>query len=423
MRYYIGFIFSPLLFFIAAGCGETEEVPEVYLTEGLRFRPLKDFKYERTDARKERGKYLTESVMQCFACHSERDWSKPGGPVIESKKGGGAVIYDSDSYRMVAPNISPDEETGAGKWTDDMFARAIREGIGHDGRALGGNMWYWSFRNLSDEDLASVIVYLRTIPPVKNKLPKRKISQELQKLIIKEPMPLYKPVLSPDLTNEIERGKYLVKIADCDGCHSAWEAPFNPGLLGGGNFIQNYDSAFSSNITFDISGISYDENVFIDIMRTGKSRTLKKVMPWIVFKNMTDEDLKAIYAFLKTVKPVKHFVNNISPPVKCKACGQVHGFGEANTEFKTAVVSTELYNDYAGKYMFEDSLTIKIYREDAKLMIHEDGYDPSECLPVSENEFRYVSEGMNITFHRDKKNKVTHLVFHHLDNEVAKKIV
>jgi hypothetical protein len=172
----------------------------------------------------------------------------------------------------------------------------------------------------------------------------------------------------------------------------------------------------------DISGISYNENVFIEIMSTGKSGTLNKVMAWIVFKNMTDEDLKAVYVFLKTVKPVKHLVNNISPPVMCKACGQVHGFGEASTEFKTAAVSTELYNDYSGKYMFEDSLVIKIYREGDKLMVHEDGYEPSECLPVSDKEFRYLAAGINISFERDKKNKVTHLIFHYLDDEIAKKI-
>ncbi len=425
MKDFLKIILILSLLFIAAGCGgETEETPEVYITEGLKVRPLRNFKYERTEVRIERGKYLTESVLQCFGCHSERDQSKPGAPIIEEKKGAGAITLEEENYRMVAPNITTDEETGAGKWTDDMLGRAIREGIGHDGRALGGTMWYWSLKNLSDEDLASVVVYLRTIPPVKNKLPKRKVSLELQKSYVNGPTPIYDPVLPPDLNNEIERGKYLVKVADCDGCHSAWEAPFNPGLLGGGNFVvRQYDSAYSSNITFDVSGISYDENVFIEIMRTGKSGTLSGVMPWIVFKNMTDENLKAIYAFLKTIRPVKHFVNNISPPMECKVCGQVHGFGKANTEaFKKADVSPKLYDDYAGKYMFDDSLLIKIYREGDKLMISEEGYDPSECLPVSEKEFRYLSAGTNITFERNKKNKVIHLVFHYFDEEIAKKI-
>ena len=301
--------------------------------------------------------------------------------------------------------------------------RAIREGVGDDGRALGGPMFYWAFANLSDEDLASIVVYIRSLPPVYNKLPKRNVSIEMQKAFVKEPAPLYKPVLPPDFNNKIERGKYLVKIADCDGCHSAWEAPFNPGLMGGGNLITGkMDSAFSANITFDVSGISYDEDTFLQIVRSGKSGTLSGLMPWTVFKNMTDDDLKAIYAFLKTIKPIKHFVNNISQPQYCKLCRQVHGFGEYNSEFQTADVSPALYDEYAGKYIFKDSQVMKIYREDGKLMVKEGNYEPSECLPISETEFRYAAAGADISFVRDKNNKVTWLVFHFFDEETGEKI-
>jgi len=425
MNLFIKIILPLTLVFIAAGCGgEPDETPEVYLTEGLKVRPLREFSYERTIARIERGKYLTESVLQCFACHSERDWSKPGAPIIENKKGAGAIFLEEEGYRMVAPNITPDKESGAGNWTDDMIGRAIREGIGHDGRALGGAMWFWALSVLSDEDLASVVVYLRTIPPVKNKLLKRKVSLELQRAYVNRPFPIYSPVLSPDMDNEIERGKYFVKVADCSGCHTAWEAPVTPGFFGGGNFIERQnDSAFSSNITLDQSGIFYDENVFIQVMRTGKSGSLSGVMPWIVFKNMTDYDLIAIYKFLKTLRPVRHYVNNISTPRKCSACGQIHGFGEMNKDgFVRVEVSLDLYNDYTGTYMFDDSLFMKIYVEDEKLMVLEDGYEPSECIPVSENEFRYSDAGLNISFERNKKNKVTHLVLYEMDELVAKKI-
>ena len=68
--------------------------------------------------------------------------------------------------KVYAPNITPDAETGAGNWSDDQLARAIREGVGHDGRALFPLMPYPDFHSMSDEDLASVIVYLRSLPPV-----------------------------------------------------------------------------------------------------------------------------------------------------------------------------------------------------------------------------------------------------------------
>jgi mono/diheme cytochrome c family protein len=136
-----------------------------------RTRPLTDRTFEPSPARLERGRYLTEHLLQCFVCHSERDWNAPGAPPVAGRKGGGTVMSERADRRIVAPNITPDVATGGGGWTDDMLARAIREGIGHDGRALYWGMWYRSFAGLSDEDLASVIVYLRVPPPVRNALP------------------------------------------------------------------------------------------------------------------------------------------------------------------------------------------------------------------------------------------------------------
>src|SRR5512133_2130534 len=120
-------------------------------------RPLTDRVFESSPARLERGRYLTEHLLQCFMCHSERDWSAPGAPVMAGRKGAGAILSERGERRIVAPNLTPDPETGAGRWTDDMLARAIREGIGHDGRALAPAMWYGSFARLADEDLAAVV--------------------------------------------------------------------------------------------------------------------------------------------------------------------------------------------------------------------------------------------------------------------------
>ena len=71
-----------------------------------------------------------------------------------------------------APNLTPDPETGSGRWTDDQIARAIREGVKHDDTILFPMMPYGEYKTLSDEDLASVVVYLRSIPPVRNPLPR-----------------------------------------------------------------------------------------------------------------------------------------------------------------------------------------------------------------------------------------------------------
>ena len=138
---------------------------------GAKKRAVTDRKFEVTPARLARGKYLVDGVNGCFGCHTDADWSKPGAPPVEGREGSGHIWSDQDMPWLVSPNITPDKETGAGNWTDDTLARAIREGIGHDGRALFPMMPYRHYREMSDEDLASIIVYLRSVPPVKNQLP------------------------------------------------------------------------------------------------------------------------------------------------------------------------------------------------------------------------------------------------------------
>ena len=226
MKKFTGVLFLLSIIFLITSCSKKEsdktsgEQEEVYITAGLKVRPLTDVKFESTPERIARGKYLTEGASHCFLCHSERDWNKPGAPAIESKKGGGRIFIEQKDFRIVAPNITPDEETGAGTWTDDMFARAIREGVGHDGRALYPLMLYQIFKHFSDEDLASIVVYLRTMPPVKNKLPKRKLPEEVQKMIVNFPLPVYQPVPEPNFSNVMERGKYMIEVGACIGCHT-----------------------------------------------------------------------------------------------------------------------------------------------------------------------------------------------------------
>src|SRR5687767_7308932 len=149
-----------------------------FLTAGISWRrdrgkaPAIQLTFEPTAARMERGRYLVEGPAHCFQCHSEVDYQAPGAQPKPGKKGAGAIFAEDGMAWLVAPNITPDAETGAGTWTNEQFARAIREGIGHDGRRLFPMMPYMNFRSMSDEDLASVITYVRSIEPVRNPLPK-----------------------------------------------------------------------------------------------------------------------------------------------------------------------------------------------------------------------------------------------------------
>src|SRR5205807_3608105 len=142
---------------------------------GAKKRALADRKFEPTPARLMRGKYLVDGVMGCFGCHTDPDWSKPGAPPFAGHEGSGHIWSDQNLPWLVAPNITPDKETGVGNWSDDALARAIREGIGHDDRTMFPIMPYPHYRTMSDEDLASVVIYLRSLPAVRNPLPQTEI--------------------------------------------------------------------------------------------------------------------------------------------------------------------------------------------------------------------------------------------------------
>jgi mono/diheme cytochrome c family protein len=291
--------------------------------------------FEPTPARLERGKYLVEGVAHCFMCHSEVDWKSPGAPYIQARKGAGTPLLEPGLPFLTVPNITPDKTTGAGDWSNEAFARAIREGIGHDGRRLFPVMPYMNFRQMSDEDLVSVITYIRSINPVTNKIPDTKLPDEI-KDVLPPPQPITGPVAAPDMTDPVKRGQYLVTLGNCAECHTARNQKGEPlpGMEFGGGAIFDgpWGKVTTANITPDPSGISYYDENFIEALRTGrvKARQLSSIMPWGYFRNMTDEDLKAIYAYLRTLKPVKHSVDNTEPPTPCKLCGGVHGFGDLN---------------------------------------------------------------------------------------------
>ena len=305
---------------------------------GPKARALTSRTFERTPQRLERGRYLVSAVSNCFGCHSPHEWGAPGIPAVPGKEAAGQVMPFPDlPGRIVASNLTPDPETGAGQWTDDQLARAIREGVGHDGRALFPMMPYYLFQRMSDEDVASIVVYLRSLPPVRNPLPPTEIIFPVKYLIRGVPQPVTSPV--PDLapnSDAVARGAYLVNMAACSNCHTPFDKGRDvPGMAFAGGFLLSgaWGSVAAANITPDPSGISYyDEALFLRVMRTGavSARQLSPVMPVSAYRNITDDDLKAMFAYLRTLKPVHHRVDNSLPPTLCKLCRQKHGAGDQN---------------------------------------------------------------------------------------------
>src|ERR1019366_1339593 len=224
-------------------------------------------------------------------CHSPHDWTKHDAPITPGMEGAGSgmSVLKGLSGRVVARNLTPDRETGTGNWSDDTLAPAIREGIGHDGRALFPMMPYEHFRHLPDEDLASIVVYLRSLPAVRNVLPSTEIIFPVKYLIRSVPEPIVAPVPPPDLSDPVKRGAYLVDIAVCAACHTPQVRgqPVAGMQFGGGQVFEGpWGKAVSANLTPGPSGIPYyDEALFVQTIRTGymTGRALNQIMPWHVF--------------------------------------------------------------------------------------------------------------------------------------------
>lgn len=264
-----------------------------------------------------RGRYIVEAEAHCMHCHSERDWRTHGAPEIPGLSGAGWDVPFAENHmpgRVFAPNLTPDVETGIGAIADDAIARAIREGVSSDGRPLFMMPWQ-NFRRFSDEDVTSIIAYLRSIPPVAKKRETTQIDLPVRWILKTLPEPLREAAPPLGTPNPIERGRYLAEVGQCETCHTPVDERHQPlagmAYAGGQEFVMHGVTYRSSNITPHMSGISYyDEALFIRAMRTGNvgGRRLAPIMPWSSIRELSDDDLKALWAYLRTVKPVAHEV-------------------------------------------------------------------------------------------------------------------
>src|ERR1700681_2083451 len=239
---------------------------------GSKTRALTDRKFEATPERMKRGAYLVEHVVGCTYCHTPQEEGPNGPEMVAAKKGSGQFFnIPGLPGTLVAPNITPDPETGIGNLTDDQLARAIREGISHDGQTLFPMMPYSHYRRMSDEDLASVVVYIRTLPPLRNPLPRTDIHFPVKYLVRGVPEPVTETV-QPDFSTPVNRGEYLVNLSVCSECHTPRKRgrPDSTMKFGGGQSFDASGKLVSPNITPDATGIgNYTEELFVKSMRTG----------------------------------------------------------------------------------------------------------------------------------------------------------
>jgi mono/diheme cytochrome c family protein len=265
----------------------------------------------------ERGKYLAWHVMGCIDCHSQRDFSKFSGPVIPGTEGMGGERFGPEvglPGNVYSRNITP---AAVGDWSDDDLVKAITRGISKNGDTLFPIMPYLAYSKMSKEDLTDIIRYIRTLKPVENKVPARQLSIPIA-ITLPPQLPDTDPEKNqkPDPKDKIKYGEYLFTQASCSDCHTPRErgTPDFTRFAGGGNaFKHDKFSVSVPNITPDTSGIGlWTEKMFLQKFRSnsldeyldrdpGKFNTY---MPWSLFGKMKEDDLKSIYAYLRTVKPV-----------------------------------------------------------------------------------------------------------------------
>lgn len=274
--------------------------------------PYPDIKASKDPAVIARGQYLVYGMAHCADCHAApEDYEKVGKGEIVDLKGG--KVFDIPPGKFYARNITPDPETGIGSLSDGELARIFRYGVHKDGSVV---LPFMPFHDVSDEDLTAIISYLRSMEPVKNPVPGHEVNflgKVVKAFMLKPTGPSGEVPRRVEKGLTVEYGKYLAdNVANCRGCHT--ERSMTDGSFigeeyaGGGKFEGEFPglALVPPNITTDEkTGIlaKWSEDHFVQRFKLGKVLP-QTVMPWGPFSRMDEVELRAIYRYLKSVKPV-----------------------------------------------------------------------------------------------------------------------
>lgn len=299
----------------------------LYVSMALPNVPAEDITIEYTKARIDRGSYLANSVTVCMDCHSKREWNKLTAPLAPGTLGMGGDRFDQTigvPGVFYARNITP---VGISRYSDGELYRVITSGVTKEGRAIFPLMPYPYYGRMDKEDIYSIIAYLRTLTPINNEVPESKADFPMNFILNTIPQPA-NPQPRPERSDILAYGAYLTNATACMECHTdVNKGQIIPELAysGGREFFFPDGSVLrSANITPHETGIgSWTEDMFIarfklyadssyvpPVIPPGEFNT---IMPWTMYGRMTREDLSAIYAYLRTVKPMDHTVEKFTP--------------------------------------------------------------------------------------------------------------
>lgn len=281
-----------------------------------------NIKIDYTPQRIAHGKYLANHVAICMDCHSSHDWTKFTGPTDTNKLGVGGLKFDAAvdfPGEVYVPNITPYHIKD---WTDGELFRAITTGVKKNGSAIFPIMPWQSYSKMDREDVYDIIAYIRTLKPQMTDYPARKLNFPLNIIIHTIPQ---KATLGtrPNEGDTLKYGRYLVQTAACKDCHTQQvKGTPVPGMdfAGGRIFKINGGTLRSANITGDReTGIgAWTKELFLSrfmmyadsdyIPQNVKTGDFQTIMPWMMYGSMKKSDLEAIYAYLKTIKPISNQV-------------------------------------------------------------------------------------------------------------------
>jgi len=241
-----------------------------------------------------RGSYLVNGIAACTSCHAS-EANNQGDPNLA-----GGRKFGSGENQVFAPNITPDVETGVGSWSDTDLIDAIRNCRRPDGSRIGPPMPQ-TFRFMSDADIKSIVLYLRSLPAVTNKvvtkIPIQNDSTSTEDV---------KAVPSPDMTDPIKRGRYIADgLAHCSACHTK-VSPTSPEFCalknqGGRLFKIATGTLVAPGIT-NTDLASYTDSELINIITKGTRPDGKKIigpMPVTAYAKISAQDLSDLIAFLR----------------------------------------------------------------------------------------------------------------------------
>lgn len=288
--------------------------------------PPPDLKVEINPEKIALGKYLSHHVMMCAECHSQRDYSKFAGPSLPGTEFVGGEVFDQSMGfpgRFISPNITP---AGIGDWTDGELFRLITTGVKRDGKPIFPVMPYHNYGKMAAEDIEAVIAYLRTLEPVDVVHPPSEVDFPFNLILntIPEPASLSK---KPSKLDPVAYGGYVFNAAACGECHTRFEDGKFTGPLGaGGREFAFPDGSIlrTPNLTPHETGLAgMDRDAFIKRFKMYDEPgyefhpvapgDFQTIMPWAVLSGMEEEDLGAIWDYLRSLDPVDNFVERFTP--------------------------------------------------------------------------------------------------------------